>query len=125
MMQFTQIVHRIQFIGGLFSCALEDFYEAAQELFINVLISTIPIWAGILFMRLQSQESRGYRDLLVANIMNGELIIYCTTFLAPIFFLIFRQRKTNGFFPSGISINIIAILILLIVTIIFIVIKRW
>ncbi len=114
-----QRLHRTPFIGGLLSCARDDFFEASQELFVNFIVGTAPIWTGALFILLHVDESRNFIEILSANIRQGELIIYCTTFLAPIFYIIFRERKMKGRFPSSSSINLLSCLILLTVTGIF------
>ena len=94
-----------------------DHAEALRELTPNILLSTFPIWLGALFQVAIIDNSGGYYNsfakIVVQYISKGELFLYSTALLAPLFYIMLKEYKDRRHFPSSMSFAVVAISILL------------
>lgn len=109
----------IPIIGGLPETSREDHLEASRELFISLLISTSPLWGGALALSWPAQSSFSFWGGLKLLVSNGELFIYAASTLAPIIYIVTRDRDTPRAFPSKYTYVGSVILFAIVATIIF------
>lgn len=64
---------------------------AFKEFFINILISTVPFWVGILIWTLAKSFNLSLTDALYKIASNGELVIYSATLMAPIAYAVVKD----------------------------------
>lgn len=113
------MLEKLPIVGGLVNCCAADFTTAAKEVLSTLLIALSPIWLGTLFLFIRANEKRDYIDILIDSVRNGELMLYCTALLAPVFYITSSDKYSIGVFPNKLSSNITAIIILLITTAVY------
>jgi len=90
----------IPFVGGLDETSPRDHLEALRELVIGQIIATVPLWAGavhVAWPELSFQPLMlGFREM----VKNGELFIYAASTLAPIIYIVSRERDLPRAFPA-------------------------
>lgn len=93
---------KIPLIGPLVECSRKDHQGASLELFTHLVISTMPFWLGGLVLYAISHEtSKTYIAMLTSTLNKGELLIYSTSLLAPIFYTAFTNEAGSArAFPS-------------------------
>jgi hypothetical protein len=101
-------------IGGLVDARWRDHREALKEVGVNVLLSTAPIWLGCLFLLLFQTSGMSLGDVIIRNVENGELFIYATSILAPLYYFIFKDSEGNQKFPNAGSFMLISAIVLLV-----------
>lgn len=107
-------------IGGLINCSKEDFSAATKELLSTLFIAMSPIWLGAFFLWCYSVEGElNYITILLNSLRNGELMIYCTSLLAPVFYITSSDKYTIVGFPNKLSSIITAVVILMITTAVY------
>lgn len=117
--KMLRFVECIPLISGLSECSSDDYGEALKELFSTLVIATSPIWLGAIVILIAKPGVKppligAYWNIVLENVKKGELIIYCTTLLAPVFYLVLHDRKMEKAFPSRLSSIIVALVILFI-----------
>jgi hypothetical protein len=122
--KILRLAECLPLLSGLIDCSLEDYNEAVKELFSTLLIATSPIWLGAFVILICTPEAsrhliKSYYLIVIENIKRGELVIYCTTLLAPVFYLVLHDRKTERDFPSKLSSMLAAIVIWVLSGVIF------
>lgn len=122
--KILRLAECLPLLSGLIDCSLEDYSEAVKELFSTLLIATSPIWLGAFVILICTPEAsrhliKAYYLIVIENIKRGELVIYCTTLLAPVFYLVLHDRKTERDFPSKLSSMLAAIVIWVLSGVIF------
>ncbi|HOS46434.1 MAG TPA: hypothetical protein PLQ69_08150 [Paludibacter sp.] len=100
---------KIPIFGGLVNCCAEDFAAAIKELLSTLVIALSPIWLGAFFMVSRSDEERNYISIIIDSVKHGELMIYCTALLAPVFYITSSDKYLHGVFPNKLSSIITAI----------------
>jgi hypothetical protein len=103
--EFRDYVREVPLLGGLVDCDASDHWEALGQTFVVVLFSTAPIWLATLIVY-GSGSRLAYADLRAAvhgSVANGELFMYCTALLAPIFWVALVDLPGVRAFPSKIS----------------------
>jgi cytochrome bd-type quinol oxidase subunit 2 len=100
-----KLISKLPLLGGLPKCSIEDHKNAFIELFFTLLFSFSPILITILgdYYFWDDKTSFSVLDSIVKNIKNGELFLYVSSLMAPIFYTILRDRKSQERFPSGLS----------------------
>jgi len=116
MRNIIRLAEWLPIISGLIECSYEDYKEALKEWFSTLLIATSPVWLGAFVILICSPDTKdslteAYSHIVLVNIKKGELVIYCTTLLAPVFYLVLHDRKTDRAFPSKISSMLIVLVI--------------
>ena len=114
--KLIKLLGRIPVFGGLTDCEAGDYWEATKELFSTLIVALSPVWLGAFVVLVSQKEKtsslvRAYLEIFVGAIRNGELIIYCTTLLAPFFYLALTSRPPIREFPSRLS-NTICVFII-------------
>jgi len=93
-----KIISRIPLIGALPDTSWEDHKSALTELLLVLVFSFSPIFVAILgdyyFMQNFSIPT-SVKD----NIVNGELFLYVTALMAPLFYILLRERYKEQRFP--------------------------
>lgn len=94
--------------GTLSGTSSDAKKEAAKELGTNVLFSTTPIWLGpfiYLFFRSGEKSLRdSYVEGLLLVTQNGELFLYATALLAPVFYIaLSKRRRGEAPYPATFS----------------------
>src|SRR5713101_3246865 len=82
----------LPFIGGLLDTSLKDHVEAVRELGLGQVIATMPIWAGAIHV---AWPELGLNSLIAGlreMVKNGELFIYAAVTLAPVIYIVSRER---------------------------------
>jgi hypothetical protein len=100
-------------VGALSAARSRDYQEAAAELIITLLISTIPIWFGSVIYIMAKSDAGSFSDVIGKNIGRGELFLMTSSLMAPILYFIFKGEDK---FPHAMTINAICTLILIICT---------
>ena len=100
-------------VGGLVDTRTRDHKEALTEVSLNVVLSTIPIWFGALIMLADMQNRDTYFVNLVNNMRNGELYLYSTAMLSPLYYFIFKEIREFPHFPSSRMLMLVSGLIIL------------
>jgi hypothetical protein len=110
-------------MGGLGQTTFDDHEEALKEWFISLLISTAPIWGGTLVLYISQTTAQNseicWWGCFRSIIENGELFIYAASTLAPVIYIVTRDRTTARSFPSKYLFISIVILVALVSAIIF------
>jgi hypothetical protein len=119
---FFWILARIPILGSIFQTTIRDHREALRELFISLSISIAPLWGGAfaLFVdnALDNVEST-FLACCLKIIQNGELFIYSASILAPVMYIVTRERSDERSFPSKSTFMVLVIVFSIISAIIF------
>ncbi len=88
--------------GGLVDCGFKEHWDAASQILVVLILSTTPIWLATLLLYSMG-DNGSYAELRAAfhsTIANGELFMYCTALLAPMFWIALDDPPGAGAFPS-------------------------
>lgn len=97
---------KIPILGALSQTTLKDHAEALKRLCLPLIISTAPIWGGTLVLFVKHTLSNPDNPLLdlwncfKIIIQNGELFIYSASTLAPVMYIVTRERSDISSFPG-------------------------
>lgn len=108
---FLHIFEKLPLIGGLVNCSGRDFWEALEELFSKLLVSLSPILVWIFYVYLSGQET-SFLNIVISTVRHGELFLYCTSLLAPIFYMALHERRGSRTFPNKLSHMLLVLLII-------------
>jgi hypothetical protein len=111
-------------VSGVPDCRWSDFTETCKEIFVIFLLSTSPIWLGSLIKfgvnPRHPKDFSLYYEALRQTLESGEMLIYATAAIAPIFyFALVKGRDAKRDYPSRISHIVSALLIFMIGTTLF------
>lgn len=116
-MNLSGIVRKIPLFGPLVDARARDYGDALLESTLNLLLSTIPIWLGAIFLyTFQATDRKGWWSLILDNLSNGELFIYCASLVGPIFYLTVKDYRSYRKIPSIGFIFIFAFVVVIIAT---------
>jgi hypothetical protein len=101
-------------VGGLVDARWRDHREAMKEVGVNILLSTAPIWLGCLFLVVARKFKMPLDEVVIRNVENGELFLYATSIIAPLYYFIFKDQEGNQKFPNAGSFMLISALVLLV-----------
>jgi hypothetical protein len=101
-------------IGGLADARRRDHREAVKEVGVNILLSTAPIWLGCIFLWAFQKFAMSPGAIIIRNVENGELFIYSTSIVAPLYYFIFKESEGNQKFPNAGSFMLISAIVLLV-----------
>lgn len=99
-------------LGPLIDVRARNHAEAILEIGVNIGLSTIPVWLGAVIMLADKNTSNDWWDHIIVNVYKGELFIYATALLGPLFYFIFKEYKDFPKFPSARFFMISSVLIL-------------
>jgi len=103
--EFRNYVREVPLLGGLIDCDGSDHWEALGQTFVVVLFSTAPIWLASLIVY-GSGDNLAYPALRAAmhdSVAKGELFMYCTALLAPIFWVALVDLPRVRAVPNKVS----------------------
>lgn len=89
----------IPIFGDLCDCRWEFHWSTIKEMFVTFAFSMLPLWLSAVFIY-NSSDASSVGNAVVANISNGELLIYCNSIIAPIFYMALEESHYYRTFPS-------------------------
>ncbi len=96
----------IPLIGGLVDCTVNDHWDSAKQMAVITGLSTAPLWLASLmvFGSGDQLDFAAFKAAVQSPIAHGELYMYCTALLAPIFWIaLVDPRGARREFPSRLS----------------------
>jgi RsiW-degrading membrane proteinase PrsW (M82 family) len=109
------VARRFPLLGPLVTCKFKDHTQAAAEFLCTIILGTMPLWLdGLIGSVHNTSTTKTYTDIWKEVIVNGELYLYCASFLAPIFYIALTDKKGDKPFPSKLSFLISTTLILIV-----------
>jgi hypothetical protein len=97
--------------------------DAAKEVIVNLILSTSPLWLGSLItFSIDDTEPKSltaYLHVFIKSLADGEMLIYATAAIAPMFYFALTTPKTARDFPSRLSHVVFGLLIFMICTALF------
>ena len=93
-------------LGGLVDCTAKDHWDSLGQLVVITVLSTAPLWLAsfMLFGSGPKLDIAAFLAALQEPVSHGELYMYCTTMLAPIFWIaLVEPRGARREFPSRVS----------------------
>ena len=93
--------------------------NAAKEVALILVLSLVPIWGGAIHSVATLPNDSDFLSSLHKLIMNGELLLYSTSILAPIFYLVFSEPDGEKQYPDRYVQGLIIMILLIISLILF------
>lgn len=116
-----RMVERLPLVGDLVNCRGKDFWEALVEVFSKQIFSLSPIWIWAFYMSLSEQgKDKTILGIIKDTVSHGELFLFCTSLLAPIFYMALSEHKGSKDFKRRLAIIILTVIILILTTIFYI-----
>ncbi len=116
-------IRHVPLISGLPDCKLQHCTDAAKEVFVNLLLSTSPLWLGSLItFSINTGTPKtlsGYGEVLLKSLSHGAMLIYATAAISPIFYFALTRPRNDKDFPSRLSHVVFGLLIFMICTALF------
>lgn len=111
----------IPLFGGLIDCDGRDHWNSLGQTIVIFVLSTVPIWLGTLIAYATGSEVgySGFRDAFLATVKSGQLFMYCTALLAPIFWIALVDPPGARVFPSKVSHMVLIVIIDVIAAVFF------
>lgn len=118
--KFNQHFYWVPLFGGTFAASKKNHGEAFKELALSLTLATSPLWGGtFIFFILHNKTQESFLKCFFEIISRGELFIYAASTIAPVFYIIIKDRNPPRNFPSKTTFVIIAVICCLLSTIIF------
>ena len=86
-------------LGGLSYCGIAEHWKATQKVTFELIFATFPLSLGAIVIWL-SGAAPGLGRALEITLWNGDLYIYCTALLAPIFWVAIVEYPGDRHFPN-------------------------
>lgn len=96
--KFRYYFKKLPLIGGLADCTIIDHFNAIKELLLTIFFSTLPILIALLVDHYT--KDHGIIQSLNGSIGNGELFLYSTSLLAPVFYTVMNERGEIKTYPG-------------------------
>ncbi len=93
---------KIPLLGGLVHCTLRDHLAAVAEFLTTLFFSFLPLLIAYLVEWSNNHEA-SFTASINKNLYNGELLLYVSSLLSPIFYLVLKNRGDADRFPSKMS----------------------
>lgn len=93
-MYWTRLIDFIKSLGPI-----KIYVDAFWELILSSIISTVPLWGLYISLSL-NEEVIFQMERFYKLIENGELFIYAASTLAPVIYLVHKERSNNLKFPG-------------------------
>lgn len=110
------MLRRLPLLSGLADSEIEGHIEAAKEVLSSMVIATSPIWLAsiVIYARDQNLEKTwdSYKSTLISLIIGGELFIYCSAIVAPIFYIVVLTWRRQREFPGRLSIILSGVIVI-------------
>jgi len=103
--EVRQVAREVPLFGGLVDCDFPNHREAIGQTFIVLLMSTMPFWLATLIVYGTGNDLSfaAFKCDLYGTIAKGELFMYCTALLAPLFWVVLVDPPGAPAFPSKLS----------------------
>src|SRR5438045_5777929 len=105
-------IRRLPILGGLADARWRDHREAFKEVAIGIFFSTAPIWLGCIFL-IAARGFTSLGDVIHKNLEHGEMFIYATASVAPLYYFIFKDYEGPEKFPNALGFMLLAASVLL------------
>jgi hypothetical protein len=114
-------MREIPIFGGLVDCDGRDHWESLGQTTVLFVLSAMPIWLGslIVYATGEASGSNGFLSAFFSTISRGELFMYSTAFLAPIFWIALADRPNVRVFPGKVSHIVLMVIISVIAAVFF------
>ena len=114
-------VREIPLLGGLMDCDGRDHWESLSETTVLFILSSMPIWLGTLIVYATGNTVGcvGWKSALFSTVAKGELFMYSTAFLAPVFWIALKERPNARIFPGKVSHIVLMVIISVIAAVFF------
>ena len=113
-------IRQIPLLGPLVDCSWRAHIDSLGQTFVVLLLSTSPLWLGsIVVYGLSAQGVLTLHAAFDSTISHGELFMYGTTLLAPIFWVALVDPPGARVFPSKIAHMLIIAVVDLIASVFF------
>lgn len=97
-------IRYIPLFGPMVDCRARDYWETSGQTFVILLISTAPLWlGGLVVFGVNFQTNITIQAAFTSTIEHGELFMYCTALLAPLFWVALVDIPGGRPFPTKIS----------------------
>jgi hypothetical protein len=108
-------------LGGLVDCDGRDHWESLGQTTVLFVLSSMPIWLGTLIVYATGEVTgrAGAKLALFSTISRGELFMYSTAFLAPIFWIALADKPNLRVFPGKVSHIVLMVIISVIAAVFF------
>ena len=113
----ASLAPEIPLIGGLTYCSKRNCWDAGAELISKLILSLSPIWIWVFYVLAFTNDykTKNIIGIVKDTVSQGELLLYCTSLLAPIFYMALSERhKSAHEFPNKLShiILVVSIIVL-------------
>jgi len=108
-------LRKIPLFGGLVDTSPSDHFSAIKENTSGLLVSLSPLLISGLILCLTDEKVGSYFSAVWSNASNGELFLYSTSILAPIFHIALDDPPRAKRFPSKFSHLLLTGVILLLI----------
>ena len=110
-----------QFSAGLLTVTDATIGDTLGETAVLFTLSSMPIWLGALIVYATTDKvgCMGWRLALFSTVANGELFMYSTAFLAPVFWIALKDRPNARVFPGKVSHIVLMVIISVIAAVFF------
>jgi hypothetical protein len=118
---FLNVVREVPVLGGLVDCDGHDHWESLGQTTVLFVLSSMPIWLGTLIVYATGEKTGcvGFKAALISTISKGELFMYSTAFLAPVFWIALTDRPNMRVFPGKVSHIVLMVIISVIAAVFF------
>jgi hypothetical protein len=118
---FKDYARETPILGGLVDCDGREHWEALGQTTVLFLLSAMPIWLGTLIVYATGEMTGplGLTKAFFSTITRGELFMYSTAFLAPIFWIALADRPRIPVFPGKVSHIVLMVIISVIAAVFF------
>ncbi|HAD82690.1 MAG: hypothetical protein A2509_09060 [Candidatus Edwardsbacteria bacterium RIFOXYD12_FULL_50_11] len=96
---YKALLSHMPYIRNYKNCSTPAKTAAFWELLITLIISFLPIFIGCFIAYLQNNSIHIINNMY-NNLSNGELFLYITSLLAPVIYMILKERKNIKRFPD-------------------------
>ena len=111
---------QIPLFGPLVDCNARDHAETLGQTLIILLLSTAPLWlGGMVIYGVSADNALTLGTAFERTVMHGELFMYGTAFLAPIFWVALVDPPGARVFPSRTIHMVLIVLIELVASVFF------
>lgn len=118
---YLDIAREVPVFGGIVDCGIRDHWEALGQTTVLFVLSVMPIWLGTLIVYATGAVtgSCGLSIAFRSTIARGELFMYATAFLAPVFWIALTDRPGMRVFPGKVSHIVLMVIISVIAAVFF------
>lgn len=97
-------LRRVPLFGPLVDCTFENHFDTSAQIAVILVLSTLPLWLGALVVfSTAGQQDLNFKDACMSTISHGELFVFGTALLAPIFWIALVDPPGARRFPSKLA----------------------